>query len=277
MKNVHVVFICISALVLTACSFSEERFKAMLGVRDYAPPCYSSEIYYNSRIVGMCRRLKSIRSPDKNYVAYVDTAAAPKLELLAEEEEPTIVVVDDFDTDSKAWLSQRYIPVGVSITHVPKETTRNIIKQAKQVKSTLVLLKSELVYKWTEVVVLAPYYYKEKPLAPTERHYRQNAVYFVKTNQKFKFGVNLVDLTIDQRKQLDLKKGAVINAVLENSAAARSSLESGDVLLALDNVPVNSATHALKLMRQFDSEEYSTLTIMRGKEQKKVTLNLSGN
>jgi serine protease Do len=95
-----------------------------------------------------------------------------------------------------------------------------------------------------------------------------------------RLGLVVSELTVEQRRQLELDGGLLVEEV--RSGAARSELRQGDVLIALINrgstAELKSVDQFNKLLAQFDKGANITLLIRRGEMQTFVTIRgLNGN
>lgn len=228
------------------------------------------------------------------YIQYRDAKSIPQVELLQIGQQPKIVFTDDFETAGRQLQKQKYIAIGVSSFDGDPVNTKNIIEYANRAGATVVLVRKELTYKseqsfdyvWDVPSSL------QQPLNPTpieyddsahirlqqlkspgKRGYKQSAVYFVKSNQKLKFGVQLKDLTLSQRSKLRRNQGAVITIVFDNSPAYQADLKQGDVLIKVDGKTVENSKHASVLMQNVAvNMESSTLTIIRKNKQQDIVV-----
>lgn len=221
----------------------------------------------------------------KSYIAYRDASSIPKVELLTQHQTPKIIKTEDFDKDGRYWQSKQYIPLGVSSFNGDLENTDNAKEQAKQVGATLVLLKTQLTYKWAKTTTLPhdgnsselnetvpPYaidYSNYPNRSPVGKHFNQTALFLVKSHQKLKYGIQLRDPY--QGMNLSKPEGALIDIVIENSPAAQSNIRVGDVLVKVDGKQVKNAKHATKLLYMTPKKaETSTLTILRNKQEREI-------
>lgn len=114
---------------------------------------------------------------------------------------------------------------------------------------------------------------KAVPHTTYKRRYDQNAVYFIKSTKKLRFGVYVNDLSLDQRIDLERNTGAFINVVIEDSPAFYSNVMMGDVLIAIDGTSVKNANHALELMRNVSNAATSSdFTVIRNGVEKKINI-----
>lgn len=109
---------------------------------------------------------------------------------------------------------------------------------------------------------------KVVPYTTQQRRYDQSAVFLVKSNLKLKFGLFLDDLPPEMRSQLQRNTGAIVQLVAEDSPAFYANILPGDVLIALDGVPIRNMEHAGQLMGATDIAGMSPIisAIRNGKE-----------
>jgi Do/DeqQ family serine protease len=91
-----------------------------------------------------------------------------------------------------------------------------------------------------------------------------------------RIGIGVQDLTpaLAQALNVDARQGAAVSQVLPGSPAAEAGLQVGDVIVAANGQPVDSAAairNRVGLMRVGESVE---LTVVRGGEQQKVTVKI---
>lgn len=231
------------------------------------------------------------------YKAYGDPKAIPDVQLLATGEKPTIYSSDDLDRDIKILLSKGFTPIGQSAFNGALEGEQQVIAQASRVGARVVLVKSAYTNTQTNTVPLflpnnsttyssgtaygtggsASYYGSSTtygntvvPITSQQRRYDQTAVYFVKVNKKYKFGVQLADLTPEQRVAIERNTGAVINVVLENSPALVANILPGDILIRLNGVDVRNTAHALELMAAAPSNADVELDVLRNGQMRAI-------
>lgn len=83
-------------------------------------------------------------------------------------------------------------------------------------------------------------------------------------------GVELQDVNQELQKALKLPsaQGAMINEILENSPAEKAKLQPGDVILSLNNQPIEDAGHLNNLVAHFSPKSGIILKMWRkGKEE----------
>ena len=90
-------------------------------------------------------------------------------------------------------------------------------------------------------------------------------------------GVTIQDLTPELAEAfgVDRQRGVVITQVVEDSAAERAGLKSGDVVTAVDGRPVNRAADLRNKVGMAPVGEKVTLSILRDGKKKDVTATIS--
>lgn len=115
--------------------------------------------------------------------------------------------------------------------------------------------------------------YGSKAVPITSHHnlYDQTAVYFVKSNKKYKFGIQFHDLSPEDKAILERNTGVLIMVVIEDSPAFYSNVLAGDILIAVDGTTVKNKDHALKLMSSIPSpRNQSILKVIRNGQEKDI-------
>lgn len=233
------------------------------------------------------------------YKSYGDPKTLPDVQLLAQGENPTIYSSDDLNRDVKILISKGFQPVGHSAFNGALEDEEQVAAQAVRVGARVVLVKSAYTNTQTNTVPLflpnnsttygsgtvysgggtASYYGSSTtygttvvPITSQQRRFDQNAVYFVKINKTYKFGVQLADLTPEQRAAIQRNTGAVIDIVMENSPAFVANVLPGDILIRVNGSDVRNAEHASQLMSAAPDTGDNQLSVLRNGEEKTITV-----
>ncbi len=90
-----------------------------------------------------------------------------------------------------------------------------------------------------------------------------------------KLGLTVSDLSVDQRKELNVPGGVVVENA--EGASARAGLRRGDVILAVNNQEIKSVEELMKLLAPGDKQRTVALLIRRGDASLYVPLRLNGN
>ena len=108
---------------------------------------------------------------------------------------------------------------------------------------------------------------KQVPITTQQHRYDQNAVYLVKSNKKWKFGMGVADFNSSQRFELETNTGAIIDFVIEGSPAFYANLIPGDILISVDGKQIINANHASQLMNSVSPTKTSSelIVIRKGK------------
>lgn len=98
------------------------------------------------------------------------------------------------------------------------------------------------------------------------------AVFFVK--QRFSLGAFTRDLNDNERQELQSNKGAAIKLVVDGTPAFNSDILVGDIITALDGVPITGAQHFSTLLGEKKGQMVSVSINRRGQRfEKSVQLN----
>jgi serine protease Do len=90
-----------------------------------------------------------------------------------------------------------------------------------------------------------------------------------------RLGMSLSELTADQRKELGVSGGLLVEDA--QGPAAKAGIRRGDVLLALNNQDIKSVEQLNQLLSQFEKARSVALLIRRGDNSLYVPLRLDGN
>lgn len=91
-----------------------------------------------------------------------------------------------------------------------------------------------------------------------------------------KLGLGLSELGANQRRQLDVKGGVVVEDVLQGGLAAKAGLRRGDVILQVNDEEVKSVDQFNQLLSQFEKRKRVALRVKRGDGTLFVPLQLDG-
>ena len=80
-----------------------------------------------------------------------------------------------------------------------------------------------------------------------------------------------------QRAWLSTDSGAYVASVVEDGPAAKAGIQEGDVITKLDDDEITSADGLIIALRSHEVGEKVEITLMRGKDEKKVTVELGSD
>lgn len=97
--------------------------------------------------------------------------------------------------------------------------------------------------------------------------------------KRAKLGVSIATVNDDLADQMKLstKKGVYIGEVVSGSAAAKAGLKKGDVILSIDSEEVLTSQALQVKVNSFHPGDKATFHIMRGNEEKDVTVTFLGD
>lgn len=236
----------------------------------------------------------------KFYKSYSDPKLDPNIASLEEGQTPKVFGTKDFKRDIRLLKAKRYIVVGESSFNGGYEDIRNAEKQAKLLGATLVLTNSEYTNTQSSTSTLfipntqttyhsgsvysgsstgtyngtsTTYGSTAVPYTTHQRRFDQTAVYLAKLTKKLKFGVEVRDLSPEQRLAIERNTGALIDIVMENEPAFNSNIMAGDILVSIDGQKVINGSNAVQLMGSIpNGQPSSSLTIIRNGKERVITV-----
>ena len=90
-----------------------------------------------------------------------------------------------------------------------------------------------------------------------------------------RLGITLNDLTADQRSELRIRGGILVEDV--QGAAARAGIRRGDIILAVNNHDVKSVDQFSQLINKFEKGRNIALLVRRGDNALYIPLRIEGN
>ncbi|MBI2311380.1 MAG: DegQ family serine endoprotease [Betaproteobacteria bacterium] len=90
-----------------------------------------------------------------------------------------------------------------------------------------------------------------------------------------RLGLALSELTAEQKKELKVDSGVMVDDV-QPGPAARAGIRRGDVILALNNQDVRNVEHFNQLLGQFDKGRNVALLVRRGENTTFIAMKLDG-
>jgi len=237
----------------------------------------------------------------KFYKPYLDIKTLPDAVLLKPEQEPQILGTDNFERDKKILRAKHYMPVGFSSFNGAYEGEHNIKNQARDLGATIVLINAKYTHTLTTTSPLflptsttthhsgsvmssgalgtyqgtsTSYGTTVIPITSQEMRYDQTAMFFVKLDEKPKFGVVSFDLSPELKAKTERNMGALIYVVIEDSPAFYSNILEGDILIQIDDIVIINAQQARDVMVSYDtSKRKSVFKIIRNGKEHDITLN----
>ncbi len=85
-----------------------------------------------------------------------------------------------------------------------------------------------------------------------------------------KIGLDLADLTAEQRKELDLSGGVIVQGV--SALAARAGLQAGDVITSINNTEVHNVQEFNQILSRLDPKKMLALLVHRSDGSEFITL-----
>lgn len=97
------------------------------------------------------------------------------------------------------------------------------------------------------------------------------------TKQIDRLGLALSELTAEQKEQLEVSSGLLVEDVKTGAAASQAGIQPGDVILGLNNKDIKNIKHFNKLVEQVEQGRNIALLIRRGEMTTFITMKLDDN
>lgn len=97
------------------------------------------------------------------------------------------------------------------------------------------------------------------------------------TKQINRLGLALSELTSEQKEQLEVSSGLLVEDVKTGAAASRAGIQPGDVILGLNNKDIKNIKHFNKLLEKVEQGRNIALLIRRGEMTTFITMKLDDN
>ncbi len=238
--------------------------------------------------------------------------ASSDLKYLDQNETPQIFSSNDLPRDVKIARSKYWLAIGYSSFNGAMGTQDQVIRQAKALGASMVLVTSQFTENRTITTPLfipnnqTTYYngttngqiygnngnsanYNSNttgtattygttvvPLTSVQARYNQAAVYFVRYTKQFKFGISTVPFTPELRAQYERNTGALVEIVFENTPAFNANILPGDIITELDGKVVENEIQFSKVF--FDAHPANGLLpvkILRNGNEKTINVQLA--
>lgn len=238
------------------------------------------------------------------YKSYGDIPPQLEAEFLANGAEPDIWQVNYSDIDSavRVLRAKNYVPIGYSSFNGPYQDIANAKEEGKRLRAVAIIVGSSYTSTQTSTMPFimpttqttygsgtvssggiygsysgssTTYGSAVVPIVSQQNHYNQGAVYFAKSNRKFRIGLEFFDIRPDQQKALGRNTGAVVEVVFEKTPAFYANVLIEDLIIAVDGVPVRNAEEvSLAFSKVPVSTKSLILTVIRNGQEKTIELNL---
>ena len=230
----------------------------------------------------------------KFYQSYGDVSQLQDVTFLSEGEEPIVYQVDiqEMASSVKSLRARDYVAIGSSSFNGVYEDISRAKAHAKKLKAVVVIVGAAYTETQTSTVPISmpstqttygsgsvyaggmygtytgsstTYGSTVVPVTVHHRRYDQGAVYFVKGHRKYRFGIQLADLTPQHRQALGRNTGALIDVVVEKTPAFYANVMEGDVIIAIDGREIRDPAEAISVMASIPEDvESSVLKVIRG-------------
>jgi hypothetical protein len=213
------------------------------------------------------------------YHSSIDIKTLKNIEKIESDQEPKLTEVSDLKQEVRRLRAKHYVVIGYSSFNGKYEDRKNAIEQAKSIGASIVLVNSKYsnTQSTTSAFVLpGRNTFQANTVIPYTSHQRrfdQNAVYLVKSKRKMKYGINIANLTPEQRTKHGRNSGVLITTVFEDTPAFYANIVTGDVLIGVNGNSVNNEKQAKKELIKLEESNFSILTIIRNENKKDIRVN----
>jgi serine protease Do len=222
------------------------------------------------------------------------------IEVLQPNQEPQIIETNDLNSEYQNYTTKRYIIIGHSSFNGEYEDKQNVIKQAKRVGATLVLVKSEYTNTQTSTTALQlpntqTNYHSGSvyggggvanysgttttsgttaiPITTHQRRYDQEAWFLVKASYIIPPKIDFYprDLSVEERIEIERNTGVVVATIYEDTPMFYANVLRGDIIIAVNGVQVKNSAQWGQLSDGITGKS-TTLTILRKGVQKDLVV-----
>lgn len=219
----------------------------------------------------------------------------PDMVFLKDNEEPKIFTSNDLKKDILTFRSRGYRAIGRSSFNGGWEDKSQVIAQAKKVGAVLVIYSWKYTNSQTNsgALILPKTNYHSGtvygssggyasysgtstgttviPYSNTQRRYDQEAIFFIKSNKKLKFGISMKDISREKRIEIGTS-GVLVDVIMENSAAYNSNLLIGDIIIKMNGIDIQNRKQISQMMKDFDIVNNCILTVVRNGKEKDIEI-----
>lgn len=203
------------------------------------------------------------------YHSSIDIKTLKNIEKIESDQEPKLTEVNDLKQEVGRLKAKHYVVIGYSSFNGKYEDRKNAIEQAKSIGASIVLVNSKYsnTQSTTSAFVLpGRNAFQANTVIPYTSHQRrfdQNAVYLVKLKRRGGYGINISDLTQEQRTKYGRNNGVLITTVFEDLPAFYANIVTGDILIGVNGNSINNGKQAKIELAKSRESNFSILTVIR--------------
>ena len=218
-------------------------------------------------IVSVSVNVQAQKSNFLKYFEIIKIKGNDNLVTLSKGEEIQVIVwngQDDFAQQAASLLAQGYVQVGTWIglpNYTDKANKKRAIKEAKK-RGVQVVMSSSM--------FLSSNFYILQKNPPK----LQQTSISAKQQSGPRLGVELRDLTIEERQQIERNKGAYVTNVLEDLPAFEANIIPGDILIEVNGLEVKNTEQAIVLINAAEAGKDLIITVIRKGTEREITVKL---
>ncbi|RBQ31799.1 hypothetical protein CRU92_06200 [Arcobacter sp. FW59] len=219
----------------------------------------------------------------------------PNYSFLKKDEEPKLIYSKNLEKDIKDLERKHFYQIGYSSFNGGLEDIENLKSQAKKIGALIALYTSKFTNTQTNsgtLVLPQTNYYSGSvysnngianfngtntsstfvPFSNTQRRYDQEAIFFIKSNEKQKFGLSFINISREEQIKIG-KNGVIVDIIYEDTPVYYSQLLEGDIITQIDNIDIKNAKQVDDILADYDtSKGICTFTIIRNNEIKEIEI-----
>ncbi len=213
---------------------------------------------------------------------------ARELKYLPSGETPEVRSTDNMKREVNLALSRNWVLIGYSSFNGDLGTPEELVSHAKSIGATMVLVSAKFSEnRLINDTTVVPTYSGGPtgmqnmtgravvPVTRTQTRYDQEAVFFVRTTKRQKFGVGVDPLTPELRQKYERNTGALVTVVFEDSPAFRANLLPGDVITEIGGKAIETPREVISFIASQPANGSFAMKILRNGGEKTLNVQLA--
>lgn len=208
---------------------------------------------------------------NKFYYPNLAITPANKLLYLKNGEMPEIVYSSDLKKDTLKFWTRGYILIGNSSFNGELENEKKILKQARKVGATLVVVNQSYVNTQSNTVNLN-FQGGYAPYTSHQRRFDQNATFLAKSLEKKIYGIWINDLSDENKQAIGSNSGVIVEAVLDDSPAYNANILPKDIIVKINGQKIKNYEEVKGIFSNRESD-VTAFTIFRNNKLFDINVN----
>ena len=218
-------------------------------------------------IVSVSVNVQAQKSSFLKYFEIIKIKGNDNLVTLSKDEEVQVIIwngQDDFAQQTASLQARGYVQVGTWIglpNYTDKANKKRALKEARKREVQVVMSSS--------MFLSSNFYILQKNPPKAQKS-------AVTTNQQPgpRLGIELRDLTIEERQLIERNKGAYVTNVVEDLLAFEANIIPGDFLIKVNGLEVKNTEQAIVLINAAEAGKDLIITVIRKGTEREITIKL---